>query len=42
VPKILCFDDNVEILRNEIASEAVDLVFGDPPFDFLIIRSKPC
>ena len=28
----LYFGDNLEILRNEIKSESVDLIYLDPPF----------
>jgi len=29
----LYYGDNLEILRNQIASESVDLVYLDPPFN---------
>ena len=29
----LYFGDNLEILRNEIKSESVDLIYLDPPFN---------
>ena len=29
----LFFGDNLEILRREVASESVDLVYLDPPFN---------
>lgn len=32
-PNSLYFGDNLEILRNEIKSESVDLIYLDPPFN---------
>ena len=32
-PNLLAYGDNLDVLRRHIASEAVDLVYLDPPFN---------
>ena len=32
-PNALCYGDNLDILRESIASESVDLIYLDPPFN---------
>lgn len=29
----LCYGDNLQVLREHIASESVDLIYLDPPFN---------
>lgn len=33
MPNALYYGDNLDVLRNEIASESVDLIYLDPPFN---------
>src|SRR6267378_944251 len=33
MPNALYYGDNLAVLRNEIASESVDLIYLDPPFN---------
>ncbi len=31
--KALCYGDNLQVLRDSIATESVDLIYLDPPFN---------
>ncbi len=31
--KALCYGDNLQVLRDSIATETVDLIYLDPPFN---------
>ncbi|MDR1041451.1 MAG: hypothetical protein LBR80_15085, partial [Deltaproteobacteria bacterium] len=32
-PRLLCYVDNLQVLRDHVGDESVDLVYLDPPFD---------